>query len=73
MDPNSHRSPLELSYYDAFELRHFVISELQTSALFVKSLFVLLLEKVKLIGLPVVPVITFKEKRVSFYILRIDS
>ena len=31
MDSNSHRSPLELSYYDAFELRHFVISELQTS------------------------------------------
>ena len=31
VDPNSHRSPLELSYYDIFELRHFVISELQTS------------------------------------------
>ena len=45
MDPNTHRLPLDLSYYDVFGLEHFVISELQTSALFVKSLFLLLLEK----------------------------
>ena len=37
MDLNSHRLLFGLSHHDAFDLRHFVISELQTNALLVKS------------------------------------